>query len=262
MFGTKSWLPAEQLTRYLAAGYVVVAIDHRLAPESKLPVIAQDVVDAYMWICTQGPNLFPIDPTRIAIVGHSSGGYLALLMGGVLLRQGAPRPKALVSFYGFGDLTGDWTTLPNGTFHPRPLISRTAALATVGTTELADGGLIYSDEGRPKFFHYCKQYGCWTYEATGLNPRDVANRPALAEWEPLEQVTDAFPPTMLIHGAQDKDVPVEQSILMAKELKRMNVTATLVTNTEWEHLFDLTLAGDAAVHAVLDQMIDFLQARV
>jgi acetyl esterase/lipase len=71
---------AYQLDRYLAAGYTVVAIDYRLAPETKLPGILEDVQDAYGWLRKTATEL-RIDPTRIGIVGHSAGGYLALMAG-------------------------------------------------------------------------------------------------------------------------------------------------------------------------------------
>ncbi len=47
IFGTRMWLPEEQLKRYSAAGYAVFSIDHRLVPETKLPEILEYIRDAY-----------------------------------------------------------------------------------------------------------------------------------------------------------------------------------------------------------------------
>ena len=59
-------------------GYVLVSIDYRLAPESKLPAIIEDLEDAFAWIRRQGPERFDADPSRIAVAGASAGGYLTL----------------------------------------------------------------------------------------------------------------------------------------------------------------------------------------
>ncbi len=45
-----------------AAGIVMVSIDYRLAPETRLPEIIGDVGDAYRWIHERGPDL--LEPTR------------------------------------------------------------------------------------------------------------------------------------------------------------------------------------------------------
>ena len=39
----------EQLRLYLEAGFVVVALDYRLAPETKLPAIVEDLHDGFAW---------------------------------------------------------------------------------------------------------------------------------------------------------------------------------------------------------------------
>src|SRR4051812_25268374 len=62
--------------RLLASGYVLVSIDYRLAPETKLPGIVEDLEDAYRWLREEVPARFGIDPDRIAIAGGSAGGYL------------------------------------------------------------------------------------------------------------------------------------------------------------------------------------------
>ena len=73
IFGSRSMLPADELHVFLKAGYVVVAIDYRLAPETKLPEILNDVDDALQWIRGNGALLFNADPARIAL-GRTIGG--------------------------------------------------------------------------------------------------------------------------------------------------------------------------------------------
>src|SRR5262245_33503465 len=58
ILGHRGMLDADQRQLYLQAGYVVVAIDYRLAPETKLPAIVEDVRDACQWVRNQGPKLF------------------------------------------------------------------------------------------------------------------------------------------------------------------------------------------------------------
>jgi dipeptidyl aminopeptidase/acylaminoacyl peptidase len=40
---------------------------------------------------------------------------------------------------------------------------------------------------------------------------------------PVKNVTAAYPPTVLIHGTADTDVPFEQSQLMAQEFRKHGV---------------------------------------
>jgi len=67
--------------RMLDAGYAIVSIDYRLAPETQLPAIIKDLVDAFRWVREQGPKLFHADATKIAVMGGSAGGYLSLMSG-------------------------------------------------------------------------------------------------------------------------------------------------------------------------------------
>ncbi len=97
----------------LDAGYVLISLDYRLAPETKLPEIIQDVEDAFAWIRRDGARLLRIDPARIAVIGGSAGGYLTLTTG----FRVQPRPTVLMSLWGYGDLIGDWYSKPSP--HPR-----------------------------------------------------------------------------------------------------------------------------------------------
>ena len=69
----------------LEQGYVIVSIGYRLAPETKLPAIIEDVQDAWKWMHEQARR-FGIDRGRIATGGASAGGYLTQMTGFCLTR--------------------------------------------------------------------------------------------------------------------------------------------------------------------------------
>ena len=119
---------------YLNAGYTLISIDYRLAPETKLAEIIEDLEDAYAWVRSEGPMLFNIDADKIAIVGHSAGGYLTLMAGFIF----KPSPKALVSFYGYGDITGSWYSQPDSFYNQNPTISRDQAFEFIGNTIISN----------------------------------------------------------------------------------------------------------------------------
>ena len=90
------------------SGNVLISIDYRLAPQTKLPEIVRDVEDAIDWVRRVGPKRFNVDPNQVVVMGSSSGAYLALVSG----YRVTPPPKAIVSFAGSGDLVGDWHNTP------------------------------------------------------------------------------------------------------------------------------------------------------
>jgi alpha-L-fucosidase 2 len=80
-------------------GIAWFTINYRLAPRWKHPAAVEDIHSAYAWIRTNARRL-GIDPGRIALMGESAGGHLALLAA----LTGDAKPAALVSFYGVHDL--------------------------------------------------------------------------------------------------------------------------------------------------------------
>jgi acetyl esterase/lipase len=222
IFGTRMRGPRPTLLQeLLRAGVVTVSIDHRLAPETKLAGIVDDVRDAYRWLRERGPALFNVDPARIGIVGGSSGGYLALTSGYVL----QPRPRALVSFDGFGDITLPWEADPSPYYAEKyPPVSREEALATVGTAPVSEA----SDEpDRGYFYVYCRQQGRWLAEVTGHDPRDEPHW--FDAYCPALNIAPGYPQTLLIHGTADTDVPCDESRNLAALMARAGVEHELVT---------------------------------
>ena len=99
---------ARVLRSLLDSGFAVVSIDYRLAPETKLPGIIEDVQDAFRWIRASADKLH-IQTDRLVVCGGSAGGYLTLMTGFCV----HPRPAALVSYWGYGDIAGSWYSRPD-----------------------------------------------------------------------------------------------------------------------------------------------------
>lgn len=76
--GFKEWLG------YLAPAFtslpaIFVAVNHRLAPETKYPKPLDDCFDALAWV-HQNIDQYGGDPDRLFVGGHSAGGHYAALM--------------------------------------------------------------------------------------------------------------------------------------------------------------------------------------
>jgi acetyl esterase/lipase len=78
--GSKDTL-VERVPPYAARGYVAIAVQYRLAGDAKWPSQIEDVKAAIRWTRANAKSL-GVDPERIAVVGHSAGGHLALFAAG------------------------------------------------------------------------------------------------------------------------------------------------------------------------------------
>jgi len=214
--GLDSRFQAELVTR----GFVVVSIDYRLAPETKLPGIVEDVQDAWRWLRQEGPKQFGIDPDRIAAAGGSAGGYLTLMAGFSL----EPRPRALVSYYGYGDITTPWYSKPDAFYRRQPLVPKDEAYRSVSSRALSEPPV---PNQRGRFYLYCRQNGIWPNEVAGHDPH--AEPTWFGPYCPIRNVTAEYPPTLLIHGTADTDVPYAESRNMAARLAESNVRHEFIT---------------------------------
>ena len=249
--GSRKWVDKVFNDRLLDEGFVIVSIDYRLTPETKIAGIIEDVRDAYRWVREKGPTLFGADPRRIGVLGGSAGGYLTLMTGFCV----EPRPKALVSLYGYGDIVGDWYSQPDPFYCTKPPVSKQEAYSIVGSRVISEAvGAHY----RGRFYLYCRQQGLWPKEVVGHDPHTEPE--AFKPYCPVQNVTLAYPPTMLIHGDRDTDVPHEQSVRMASELTRVGVTHELITLKGAGHVF--TKADPKELEQAQDKAITFFKRYV
>ncbi|MER8401970.1 alpha/beta hydrolase [Mesorhizobium sp. M1348] len=228
---TENHVLARVLSLAEESQFALISIDYRLAPETKLPVIASDIEAAFAWLEAEGAKRFHLDAERIVVVGDSAGGYLALTTG----YRVQPKPRALVALYGYGELTADWYTQPNPypNYNLEQITEEEAKEQTDGTV-ISDAHLRKGNGG--KIYMYYRQTGLWPQEVSGFRPE--ALREHIAPYEPVKNVTSSYPPTLLIHGTHDTDVPFEESEKMADQFKKHDVFHFLIPIEKGEHCFD------------------------
>jgi acetyl esterase/lipase len=242
------------LSLFLAEGCSVVSIDYRLAPETKLPELVTDVEDAFRWIRQDGPELFGADPDRIGVLGTSAGGFLAEIVG----YRVQPRVRALVIESGYCEIVGPWQTLPSkDESHNKFHLTREEAWSKVSglpVTNATDRPKGYGD----LFNGYVRQHAEWPQAVTGW---DLAAEPEkYIPYLPLRNVTPDYPPTFLLHGREDTDVPFEEAELMAVELRRHGVDFRLIIMPGAGH--GLKKGDPARVDEVHHAAVEFLRSRL
>lgn len=163
--GTRHDLDA--LNSYLAArGYAVAAISYRFAPQFPHPAASDDVAEAIHYLKSNASRL-DLDSTRIALIGRSAGGQLALLAAYTLNDRSI---RGAVGFYAPSDQV--W-----GYDHPtNPRV--------INSTEILEQFLAGNPHTAPEAYRTAS---------------------------PVNFVGSSTPPTLLIHGAKDELVSVQQS---------------------------------------------------
>lgn len=242
-WGSREDIKTEQVEFYLQSGFNVFSIDYRLAPETKLPDIKMDIADALSWIRLEGINQFDYNPEKIAVIGSSAGGYLALLSGTFDIK-----PQAIVSFYGYGDITGEWAQKPSPHYQKMTTVPKELADMLVSKEVITVGPI----QNRYAIYMYARQNGSWIEKISDLGKQD------LSSLSPINSVNADYPPTLLLHGTKDEDVPYEESVLMSQALTKVNVENQLFTIPNGKHVFDEDWQNETVQNAFID-VIHFLK---
>jgi len=173
--GTRTQYPTFLMQR----GFAVASLDFRSSNDAPFPADVFDIKAGIRYLRAQAP-MYGYRTDRIAIVGASSGGHLAALVGvtnGVAALEGTEGDyrsesssiQAIVSYFGASDLT---TILAQST--PVGLAVREPALRRL----------------------------------LGAAPDQVPELAKLAS--PIFHVDGKAPPIMLLHGDQDTQMPLNQ----------------------------------------------------
>lgn len=96
----------------LEAGIAVVRLNYRLTGTDIWPAQVEDILSAIVYLQRNGADL-GLDPSRIVLLGHSAGAFLAVSTALSLVEVGLP-PRGVVSLFGpmdFSTMDQDLATL-------------------------------------------------------------------------------------------------------------------------------------------------------
>ena len=192
MMGIKEWDNVKYLVRH---GYAIASIDYRLSTEIPFPAQIQDCNAALNFILAHATN-YGINPKRFVVGGGSAGGHLALLLG--LARDeknfGADnsiKPLAILDFFG----PADFNRMEN------------------------DLETIHSEKGLELF----KDAGG---KLLGAPVEQSSDKAKLAS--PINYVSAANPPVLILQGGKDDLVPAVQSRRLHDALDQAGVKNQII----------------------------------
>jgi acetyl esterase/lipase len=206
------------LIRFAEHGYVAVAASYRLAPKDQFPAAVYDVKAAVRWLRANAA-VYHIDPERIGVTGDSAGGHLAQFLGVTA---------------GVQQFEGDEGNLNQS--------SRVACVVNrYGPSDFTKsyGKSVDAAEVLPLWL--------------GGNLETARQRHILSS--PLNWVTPAAAPTLILHGTDDKYVAYEQGVWMRDRLKACGVEVEMLTLEGAGHGFKGSDAekADQAMFAFFDK---------
>jgi acetyl esterase/lipase len=192
-------------------GYTIFAVVHGSQPRYTVPEIVQDMNRAVRFIRYRAKD-YGIDPDRIGVTGASAGGHLSLMLG-TAGDKGDPKAKDPV------DRESSRVQAVACFFPPTDFLN----YGKPGAEK------IHPTDHAPPFraaFDYReldKQSMLWVPITDPKRLQEIAR-----QISPVSHVTADDPPTLIIHGDEDRLVPLQQSELIAQKLKTVGVETKLV----------------------------------
>jgi acetyl esterase/lipase len=202
------------LASLAAKGYVVASVEYRLSGEARFPAAIQDIKTSIRWLRAHALD-YAIDKTKTVVWGGSAGGQLAALAAtscGAQALEPIPPP------------------LPAGgaPLKPRPEDQESDCVQGVvtwyGIFDFATIALHSGSAGSaPSQYLGCALSSCPAAVLAAASASHYAN--------------SRSPPALLIHGSDDRTVPVQQSRDFYALLKSKGVPVQLVEIPGVDHSF-------------------------
>lgn len=204
----------------LTRGYTVFAVIHGSAPIFNVQDMSGDVRRAVRVVRARAAD-FRIDGQRLAIAGSSAGGLLALTIA-MHGDEGKPADADPI------ERVSSRVQAAGVFFPPTDLMHFGAPSQTIVDVMLKQGGLD------PAFQFYDPD--ARTGARTPIADREKVLQ-LLREMSPVTHATADDPPTILIHGDQDKGVPIQQSQSLMTRLTELKVPSRLVVREGAGHAY-------------------------
>ncbi len=191
--GSKDSMP---LTAVLGAGYAIASVEYRLTPEARFPAQVHDIKAAIRFL-RGNQDRYPYDGREVAIAGSSAGGHLAALVG---VTNGTAELEGSVGA------------------HLDQSSEVQAIIAYFGASNL----LTILDQSTPHGLAVRKPA---LQLLLGGQPEQQRELAMLAS--PVFHVDRADPPLLLLHGDQDRQMPINQSHELHGKFKSLGLSVAL-----------------------------------
>ncbi len=176
-------------------GYVVAAVEYRVAPTSAFPACLQDAKSAIAWLRVHAHE-YSIDPDRIGVIGASAGGYIASMMA----------------------VTSGQDVFSNQDHTPQSSSIR-CAVSLFGVTDLSSFAAYRREKGEA-----IDPFLTLFYKGMkGMEKNGKTEASLIKKANPLTYVSHTSAPVLFMHGTEDSVVPPEQSEILYKALKKAGV---------------------------------------
>jgi acetyl esterase/lipase len=229
------------LASIAARGYVVASVEYRLSGEAPFPAAVQDVKAAIRWLRTHAAE-FVIDKARAVVWGGSAGGQLAALVGASCGASNLEPPSAVAN------QRPEPGGMSSTTAHPQRVLA--------AESDCVQGVVTWYG-----IFDFSAPRGDVEYRYLGCAPGKCS--PAmLAAAGAISYVDPKDPPVLMIHGVNDRTVPIAQSRSYLAALRAKGVKGELVEIPGVDHSFtgeNPQATRDASLRA-LNQTLAFIDA--
>ncbi|KAH8900522.1 polyketide synthase [Thozetella sp. PMI_491] len=247
----------------LENGIFPISIDYRLAPHINVVDGAMaDVRDACLWARTDLPKImdaigYTVDPTKLVVLGWSTGGTLAMTTSWTLPEVGHIPPLAVLSFYCPVEykpaspitMGQEYASRTMALSHIREILppgpATSQAFKNVDVTKL--GWLVKGDPRSEMVLALIGEengmsllFNDWPDSGDEL---PLANTRRAEAFSPLSQVRKGnyHTPTYLIFGEEDEIAPFRKAVEFSRALADHGVAYGFLPVAGAKHIFDLDL---------------------